>query len=197
MLFRSWANALRDIFTLKGDTRLDIVEEIQPTFPVQNWEPELYLARAESLMIATATVAAPAGENAKHQIINPAGSGVLAIVEFCVVSANLSWEWMLGYSQTSIPGALNAKRARDWRIQNSLGNPSDIGTLLPRQGAGVGSHSSIVARARAAINDQRVIPGPFVVPPGLGFAVESLTAALTLNSNIYYRERRAESAREL
>jgi len=182
---------LRRVGDLKGPGSKvnDVLEELFPTFDVENLPEELYVLGGIDLSMGGGLVGATSGEAGRGQIFNPAGSGKLVTVTEAGISAISSFTARWGRRDTPLVTHLQTQIFRDTR--------HPFGNLPTGQ---IRSESSV---AQANANGQTRVGSNFafslknsnglaVLTEGTGFEIGAGTNNLAVNFYFYWRERVAE-----
>ena len=188
-----WDNLFRRYFGMKGAPAIapELDATIQPVIVMQDDAPELSLLKATRRYMTQGFQAAVAGQLSHIMLINPAGSGVLAVVEF--------WQIANGPAAAHVAGAVAniALGVAGPAVQSvDLRDPLTSATCQVRTLAQVadnlvGNIFSRTTTASESFVNLKTPPG-IVLPPGTGWACRS-TANVAAAANITWTERSMEA----
>lgn len=188
-----WDNLFRRYFGLKGQPAIapELEATIQPVIVMQDDAPELSLLKGVRRYMTQGFQGAVAGQFSHIQLINPAGSGVIAVIEM--------WEIANGAAQGHVSGAVAniglgvagpATQSIDLR-DNIVVATCQVTTLA----AAASNLTSVVFSRTTTASESFVrlkIPTGIVLPPGTGWASRNNVNAVSA-ANIVWTERGMEA----
>ena len=185
--------------------RLDTT--VYPTVSIDQGPPENAFLRSERLWVGQSGPLGAAGNCPIMQLVNPAGSGILAIVEYLSVSVNTFLATMVAVMMTEPfwTEQSNNQGAKAWAAdlrQNVAVTSSNqpqcrlIGSNVAVGGLPPASAYGPYYRPTAALGQPYIFPGPFILRPtdpallssGI-LSVFSNVAVTGIDVNIRWRER--------
>jgi len=182
---------LRRVGDLKGPGSKvnDVLEELFPTFDVENLPAELYILAKTQLCMGGGFVAAVASQAGRGQILNPTGSGKIMTVTQAGVSTSGDTTARWGRRDTPLTTAGSTQIFRDTR-HSILNLPT--GQVRSQSSVALANASG---QMRSAANTGVVVKdtnGLAVLSPGAGFEIGVSTVNVNVNFYFYWRERVAE-----
>lgn len=187
---------IRRLFSTKGSEAAPLLSpEVQPVCIVQAFEPEMYILRGDRIFTTSGTTPAVAARNACVQLVNPADSGVVFVLQGhrTWINAALSIGIFLESPASALANVTGAGvRARDGRILTiSSTATAQFGDLaaLPAAGEQVDSYLSFN-------NDSLFRELECVVAPGQALLIGNYTVNQAFNFDIFWRERSIEQSEE-
>lgn len=186
--FGALLSAFQNATGLEQDAGIErLSETLTPIFDIWRLPEHAYL-RGEVLCWGFASATAVAGQNGHVQLLNPAGSPVLAVIELVEISAEVGGLYsILAYDGTVFAEG-GAKRTRDRRWPDARTPISQlrVGTNVGVVGGSTSFHRYVVGGAEIIPWD----PRGYILGPGCGILVEADQVNTRLNVNWLWRERR-------
>ena len=180
---------LRRVGNLKGPGSKvnDVLQELFPTFDVENVPGELLFLMATKIGFASASKSATAGKKAGIQLFNPAGSGHLVTISTVLFSANADGAATMALTTTALGTNTGIPRLRDSRIGTG---PSGVSQLRTSQDttAGLSGNFRVLANTNLTLTDVNSVA---VLAPGSGLTLIGQTD-MGITVTFFYRERIAE-----
>lgn len=182
------------------DTPNDPVQTIaSDAFPIigisdELVDPEMHYLRGSKLCGATITDGAVAASNSHVLLINPAGSGVLAVVtQISILSAATSMTLALLFASTGAPDSTAVGLVLDSRARFDTGDAGRSQLIVGNRtivGATVGEAVYTVNGATAA--EIVTLPIRIILDPGNTLVVRSDTVQVPVQASFLWRERRLD-----
>lgn len=181
-----FSELVKRYFSTKGTAAIEsVLEDIFPVLNVDSPEaPELSFLRQELLYSSFLAPTAGAGVWPLCDIVNPAGSGVLAVVERVRVSAITTGYFEIG--PVAPAGTQSTGQPRDGRI--GLGQRS----ALQLVGGTVAAGDIAGERVQVLANTCFVYDSPLIVVPGSAFRVLWAAPSSAFVVAVAWHERLAE-----
>lgn len=176
----------------EGAPAPQLTGEVVPGLVLESDRIEWKFLGGERIMAGRATPGAAAGEITAAQLLNPAGSEVLIILEACVFSTSSNTGVLFGFTQADIgsDGSLTAS-SRDTRVTPLTGNVG-VGRINGVTQVGSAITGPIVGDLYGLANTPMRYPGQVVLAPNMGFVAETGSANIAVRSTWIWRERRLE-----
>jgi len=181
---------LRRVGDLKGPGSKvnDVLEELFPTLDVENIPGELMLLSGWRLGMAGGVFAPAVGEFQHLQLFNPAGSGLLVVVERFTVRQTSNITYNLATTTTAFISQPGTQNTRDTRLPsaNVSARFGEFSSAAPVSASWV---FGVAANIPYDITNEK---GLAILAPGSGLNVEARTADVPFSIGFYFRERVAE-----
>ena len=177
----------------EGAIATGVLPDIFPVINVEGLETDGWALAGWKPAMGGAVISGAAGERPHIQIANPAGSGVITVVETAIFATNSTSTILFNIHDALLATITVASRWRDRRFA-TLSRP----VTQVRQENLVGT--PIVSPILAADLLTRVSilweppKGTFVLVPGTAFAFTSLTPQTQMSITFFWRERPIEPA---
>ena len=168
-----------------------VVSELFPMIDVENVPGELLTLMGTRLGFGGASITASAGNRAKLQLFNPAGSGKLVTMTTVVLSSNTT-QTLRYANESAIRGAaVGTAGFRDTRapvaeVTSALIAFEDAVTTIPSD-----SRLAMIADTPFRLTDPN---GIVILQPGTGWTVSTETLATSVQVAFFWRERVAEQS---
>jgi hypothetical protein len=189
-----YAAKIRAMFGIRGDNPAKTIKDILPVVVVEGDRPEnaYGLGNTEGLRAAILDSAAVAAQNSWGAIYNPAGSGIIGIVDvfasITVVAAGRVQVAVVGQQQaafaTIVAAGAASLTARDTRLHTPT---IQVSGLKQSFGSAVGA----LVTPMWDLEDG-TYPWPVVLAPGSALLFSNITLNERLEVNIVARERAQE-----
>jgi len=188
-----WDGFLRRIFPIKERSIAPVLApELVGYVTVQEWEDDLFWARDERLAWADIRLAGVASQFAHAQLLNPAGSDALVILEKIFVDTSSTGVVSIAALTGALPSGVRAASSpRDQRFQ-----------AIPSIGATVAQPITVsnVALLGSASNAEVITGDLFthefklgtILPPGESVVIRNTQVNKILGVTWFWRERTAE-----
>jgi len=191
-----WDSLLRRLFSIKEQTIApSLAPEIQPYAIVQEFTPEMYLLRGERLAIGRANQGGGgAATRSRIQLLNPAGSQSLVIIESIWVDLFTSTDDILLFQTNPVvvyATASNTEHSRDMRQPLS---PGRLVGEIHQTATGAIPTGNIIATRRHVANVGELFEIPFVLSPGTELTATMSADNQPINVTFVWRERAAEGS---
>jgi len=188
-----WDNLLRRFFPIKERSIVPVLApELVGYVAVQEWEDDMFWARSEKLAWVTSGNTAVAAQRGHVQILNPAGSSSLVMVEKVNIFSTAAVTFEMRYLSGPIAaGIASSPSPRDQRFATV---PS-VGTATAKvfhlnTAAVIGTAASLQLVTLAGQMDTHHIGA--ILPPGESLLFVDMNLNTFNIVNIYWRERAAE-----
>jgi len=188
-----WDNLLRRFFPIKERSVAPVLApELVGYVAVQEWEDDMFWARSEKLAYVTSGNVAVAAQRGHVQILNPAGSASLVMVEKVQVFSTAAVTFELRYLSGPIAaGIASAVSPRDQRFANV----PNVGAATARvfhlnTAAVIGTSASLQLVTLAGQMDEYALG--CILPPGESLLFVDMNLNTFNIVNIFWRERAAE-----
>ena len=169
-----------------------VLPDVFPVVDVENLATDNWALSGWRTAMGGGSVGAAAGQRPHVQILNPGGSGNIAVVEMVMVSTNSSDLLEFNIHDAVLTTPATSPRWRDRRFP-TLNFP----VTQVRQQSIVGT-PIVSPMAQNVLSGQPWIwqppQGILVLAPGTGFAISRLTVATALRAVFFWRERPADPA---
>lgn len=166
----------------------DALSELFPTMEVERVTAEnLKLAGWNSAHGST-TLTAAAAQFPLGQVLNPADSGAIVVVEQIIISPGTTMNCRWGVDTTVLLSAIGSGRFRDSR--NGL-LTAPVGQVRGQSSVGAPPSAGTIASLLNVANKISDENGIAVLSPGFGLTVGGVTTASTINITFFWRERPA------
>lgn len=183
-------NLIRRLYSIKGGGS-ELSETLGDVFPIldlENLPSELLLLRGWHLFGRHATQIAVVAQLTGLQVVNPADSGAIVVVDKIIINSELGGNITIGTTLAPFAVTISTQR-RDTR------NP-----VLNLANARIGGSNNVGAAAEggllelaADVDRELTVPnGLAVLGPGTAFSVVSAVVNSNLQVSFYGRERQAE-----
>jgi hypothetical protein len=178
-----FSDAYQKLFGIQGQTSLNVVDDVFLVLPVEPELEHLSLLRGWRTFSRGIFSPAVAAQFSSIKVTNPAGSGVLAVIE--------GFSWYPGapaQAQTGFASNLTAssgQQSRDSRTFQPAGANYPVGAL-----AAAAAGLSVGGNPTGYYNGVTGFPSPayqvpHVITPGFDFAVECLTVNIAITATIW------------
>jgi len=182
---------LRRVADLKGPGSKvnDVLEELFPTFDVENLPAELYILAQTDLCMGGSFVAAASSEAGRGQIFNPAGSGKVITVTQAGYSIGVGTTVRWGRRDVQHTTHFQTQIFRD--VRHPLGNlpTGQIRGQTSVALANANGQSRMLANTPFTLKDPNDIT---VLTEGTGFEIGGTELNTSISFYFYWRERVAE-----
>jgi len=173
---------LSKLFGITGAPSPVLATDVFPNIVVESDRPEWSFLKGEKLLGGYYGLAAGgAGTYGKLQLWNPAGSGVLAVVEKFFITATANTSWYALFSQTLVSATSATLRSRDTR---AAVNP----TCYLRYLVDASTPGNRLIGGDCTSGSPVILDIPMIVSPGYGFHIQ-LGANTTAYVAMLWRER--------
>jgi len=171
-----------------------VVESLTDLFPVVDLEDvpgELLLLGGTRLCFGGGALTGAAGEVARHQLFNPAGSDALITLTRVIMSSGPNTTFRWGRSAAALTTGIGTEIFRETRL---LGTSLPVGQI--RQDSTVAfspgtNQAHVLASSPLILED---VNGVAILSPGQGFEFSSNTVASNTAASFFWRERPAEQS---
>ena len=182
---------LRRVADLKGPGSKvnDVLEELFPTFDVENLPAELYILAKTELAMGGGFVGNVAAQAGRGQILNPAGSGKVMTVTQAGISSSIATTMRWGRRDTPLTSNLSAQIFRDTRHPLANLPTGQIRSQTSVALANANGQTRLLANTPWVLKDEN---GIAVLTEGTGFEIGSNVVNSTISFFFYWRERVAE-----
>jgi len=186
-----YSELLRRLLSMKGVTEVsgELSPEISPVFILESERPEWEFLKGEKPMSSVFALAGVAAQNYAYRLVNPVGSGVMAVLGTWTITAESEFDLLIerNTTQGSLATVLNTV-SRDTRYP------------IVNASACVASQATNVAASGQAWWSAHVIPNvpvevraPFVLLPGHQVQFSTIgTVNVSVRGNLEWLERRAD-----
>jgi len=182
---------LRRVADLKGPGSKvnDVLEELFPTFDVENLPDELYILMRTDLAMGGGFIGNVASQAGRGQIFNPVGSGKIITVTQAGFSGQSSTIFRWGRRDTPLTNHLSTQIFRD--VRHPLGNlpTGQIRAETSVALANANGQTFAIGGTPFALKDSN---GIAVLTEGTGFEIGQALANSDASFYFYWRERVAE-----
>ena len=185
---------LRRVGDLKGPGSKvnDVLEELFPIFDVENLPPELYILGLTDLCFGGSALTSAAGESARGQLFNPAGSGKVLTITQVAFATDATSVTRWGRLDTVLTTHSQTQLFRDTRkaATGVLNLPS--GEIRQQSSA---AFANATGQTRVLSNTAFVLKDPngvAVLGPGTGLEIGTAARQSTASFYFYWKERIAE-----
>jgi len=181
---------LRRLFSIKGGGSLlpETLGDLFPTLDVEDLPAELLALAGFQLGIAGRLATSPVAQTAGHQLINPAGSGMLVMPTLMMISADKASTYFLDTSTVALASA-NVGLPRDTRRGVTQLTSAQVRSGNNPAASGSAFRIALAADENFILSDQN---GLAVLAPGTALTIVSVTTNITIHSGWLWRERIAE-----
>lgn len=186
-----WSELLRRALNMKGQEQVasELSPEISPTWQLEGPTAEWAFLKSVRLAGGAQDIVNVIGNRSILRLRNPAGSGVIGVVDFISYSAELTSIALLRFGQITVdlPG-ITAVTARDQRWEPG----GVLSTTLRMSFANGGEVPSgrILWRERTLANVGISYNQPIVLTPGTNLDLSATTLNITLDVTFVWKERR-------
>jgi len=182
---------LRRVADLKGagSKVSDALTELFPVIDVERVPGELLLLGGTSLGLGSTTVTGSAGQNARIQLFNPAGSGKLVTVSSCLVSSSNSQTIRFAVTGTALATGIGTEVFRDFRLGGTARPTAQMRTADTVAFTDANGQFRVIGNTPFEVEDPN---GICVLPEGSGLEFGTGTNATPLFITFFWRERVAE-----
>jgi hypothetical protein len=191
ILVGRYARRLQRLFSMKGDAPVtDVAAEIVAVVDAQGSRLDDYYLADERLCSGLASIPANVGFRSELEVLNPAGSGILVVVERAYVTAGPTT--VAVRLSTSPPFDIVAQLSttkfwRDTRIgAGSVGAGAPAAQVLS-------DNTRVVVAAGVVLfvntTNQGNFDLPYVLAPGSGLTIEPNADNLAMTATFHWRER--------
>lgn len=189
-----WDNLLRRVFPIKDRSVAPVMaSELVPIVVAQEFEPEFYWPRDERMAFAFVRQAAVAAEISHVQLLNPAGSQSIIILDEVDLMSSVALLVNLVYLTGDLATVTTGPTGfRDQRFGAVL--DTDLALGLVRRDTSVGGQGGLVAQEwrMGVANSPFTVKLNCVLPPGESVVFRTAVVNAVLEINMRWRERAAE-----
>lgn len=183
---------LRRVADLKGPGSKvnDALSELFPVIDVERVPGELLLLGGTRLCVASNTTAGTVGATNRHQIFNPAGSGVLGTVTQILFSSEEGAQaFRIATTVNVLPISVAVQAFRDRR--HTTGDRPTIAAFRDQTVALTDGHYiiQVLSNTTFALKDPNDLA---ILPPGSGFEIGTSENDRQLRTTFMWRERTLE-----
>lgn len=169
-----------------GSKVSEALTELFPTIDIEQLPGELLLLGQTAICLGSALVTGAAGETARIQLFNPAGSGKLVSISTVTISSDSIQRIRYATTNTALTTGVGTETFRDRRLAGTSLPTAQIRTDSTVARTDAHGSFSQLKDSPAYLNDENTVA---VLPPGSGFEVGAQVFATEINVTFFWRER--------
>lgn len=189
-----YAEALKRLLGLKDyPVAPTVATELLPVLVAEQLtRPEFQRMAGVRIASGSISVPADAGNVSNVQLLNPAGSNTLVVVERCVISAGAASVVVVGFRASALTTLTGNTSHRDTRNRSNPGNNLGLRAQVRTQLAPATLVTTFWLTARLSANQFVDVPMDVVLAAGDGMVVSPSAVNLEARCTFFWRERPLE-----